>query len=179
MPNDLTFLANAFNTAVQKDDTDAHSVGTEDADTRARLREQRLRDAARIQQAKDTLFGALVTFAEQVDALRIERTDAGVVFSYRDRVVSLDGRSQGPSIAVMGTGTVADRLDLDVADTWVLTLNGSLREFLPYGLQELLVRSLGLPRPAYAVSDPGPPLVRRAPRIQSSISPPRPPFKRR
>ncbi len=178
MPNDLNSLAKAFNAAVQKDDSDAHRAGTEDADTRARLREQRLSDAARIQQAKDTLFGALVTFAEQVDAVRAERTDAGVVFSYRDRVVSLDGRSDGPSIALVGTGVAADRLDLDVADTWVLMLNGKLREFLPFGLQELLVRALGLPRPAHAVSDPGPPKVRRAPRIQSSIAPPRPPFKR-
>jgi hypothetical protein len=178
MPNDLNSLASAFNAAVKKGDTDAASAGTEDADTRARLREQRLSDAARIQEAKDTLFAALAAFAEQVDALRAERTDAGVVFSYRDRVVSLDGRSDGPSIALVGTGVAADRLDLDVSDTWVLTLNGKLREFLPYGLQELLVRSLGLPRPAYAVADPGPPKVRRAPRIQSSIAPPRPPFKR-
>lgn len=177
MPDDLKSLASAFNGAVRMNDADAQRASAADADARTRLREQRLREAARIQQAKDTLFASLVTFAEQVDALRAERTDAGVVFSFRDRVVALDGRSDGPSISIVGTGTAADRLDLDVSDTWVLTQSGKLREFIPYGLQELLVRALGMPRPAYAVSDPGPPKVRRAPRIQSSIAPPRPPYK--
>lgn len=178
MSQDLDKLAASFNAAI---DDAARREAEADADTaaaRKQLESRRLAERERNEAARNELLATLQRFAEGIDALRVERTDSGLVLAYRDRALSIDLLGDSAALAIVGGPNRGDRIDLDVAGEWILTLGGNSRALLPYGLQELLVRGLGMPRPSQAVSDPGPPRIKRAPRIQSSIAPPRPAVRR-
>ena len=171
-------LANAFNTAVERHHKAERDGASERASSRAAIEAAAAARRAAAQELKDTAIRELEDFASAIDALRVERTDAGLVLSHDSNVVSFDARGDGPGIALVGTGNTADRLDPDIDGRWMLTLSGKLRPLWNYGVQELLITALGLPRPAKPLPDPGPPTVRRAPRLQASIAPPRPAVRR-
>lgn len=173
MASRLSDLAQGFNTAVDAKTEAERDAAAEATASRETMAGARATERARVQQAKDELFTRLQQFGERIDALKVERHESGVLFASSDAALSFDDAEGELVITITGTGNPKDRLDLDADGTWILTWRGQHRVFFTYGLQELLIEVLNLPRPASAEADPGAPRIKRAPRIQSSIAPPR------
>ena len=139
-------LAQRFNQALR--------VVEEQERKQAAAREARL-EAAR--KARAQLFEDLGAFAEAVGRLQVQAKshDEGLTIRYRERAVNFLPMGEGDRVEVRFTGSDDQDHRLyrepELQDRWVWVARTSGREdrlpLFDAGLEELLVRGLGLPRP--------------------------------
>ena len=144
-------LAARFRRAVQSEEEARRQA---EDDRRKRLESAR---TARVQ-----LFQELAAFAEETGFLKAQISGTGVTLRYRERFVHFAARGDADAVAVEIEGAPDEEHSLyreaALDDKWVWVCKRRGREdrqpLFDKGLEELLVRGLGLPRPSDE-ADPG------------------------
>lgn len=175
MKDDLSELAQGINAAVERRANEQQEADQAARELRTRMEEERLQRQAANDRANALLLDKLEVFAKQIDAVRAERPDGALLLAVEDRAMELRPTDDG--ITFVGVGEGGDGLRRNVDGDWIITLFGNPETLLPHGLPRLLKAGLNLPPPS-PLPDPKPAEVRRAPRLNTGIMPPRPPFRR-
>ena len=139
-------LARKFNRALQ---------AVEEQERRAAAaREARLKEA---REARDKLLDDLGAFGEAVGHLQVQAKadDNGLTIRYRDRFVTFAPMGGGDRLEIRfsGSDTHEHRLyrEAELGNRWVwVARHGGREDRLPFfdtGLEQLMVRALGLPDP--------------------------------
>lgn len=126
----------------------------EDARKKAEEEATHAREAAR--RARTDLLGELAAFAAEIGAVRAIRDGEGLTWRYNERFVHFapDGDGDRLRVAVEGVGDeeIALYRQAELDFRWVLARRRRGREdrvpLFDRGLEDLLVRGLGLPPPS-------------------------------
>lgn len=127
------------------------------SDEQARQSEQ---DAARLaaeaaRAARDALLTELAEIAREIGVLEVQRGSDGLTLRYRERTLHLAPAASGDVVVeVEGAGDEEHRLfrQPELGDRWVYSRKRRFNRedrvpLFDQGLEDLLVRGLGLPRP--------------------------------
>jgi hypothetical protein len=170
----LDDLAQAFNQAVRaRDEADTAAAAHAD-EIRAALEADRAARLAEGQAARERVLDQIAAFALKIDAVRVDRNATGLILASGARAIAFEPDGDEDGVAIAGLGGADDALSRDVDGEWMVTLHGRHLPLVPHGLADLLVHGLGLPRPPGLPSETPAPAVKRAPRLNTSIAPPRP-----
>lgn len=125
----------------------------EEARRREEDEKRRRLEAARA--ARAALLDELATFAKETGFLQAERAGDGLTLRYRERFLHFEARGPADQVQVEFEGAPDEEhvlyREAQLDDRWVWVRRKRSREdrmpLFDQGLEELLIRALGLPRP--------------------------------
>lgn len=130
------------------------AVHAEEA-SRERAEAERIARVESGRRAREQLFAELASFATETGFLEANRSERGVIFRWRDRSLHFVERGPADGVGIEFEGAPDEEHALyrepQLEDRWIWVRRRRGREdrvaLFDKGLEELLVRALGLPRP--------------------------------
>jgi hypothetical protein len=172
----LSGLAAAFRTAVAREEAERKAQTKRENDDTSQAKAHEAKRIADAQAARASLIDELVEFGKSLSIVKVSKTKTGVRLTRADHALAFTIAGEEDRLDVKSPATTGSYVERDVTGDWLLTLTnaGNTRylQLVTDGLEELLVVSLGFPRP----ETPAPAEAPSPVRIAADSSAPRKPL---